>query len=512
LSPGAKSVRNDVKVVQKLLGSGKFVVASIAPSLHAYYDAAEVSKIIRFLKKVGFSKVEQTSRSTYQVSIEHAKQLRSVESNLISSCCPSVVELIEKYYPDLIPNIASVMSPMMAHYEILKKEISEPFEMVFIGPCIAKKEEIKNSQIAACITFEELEEWMGSVSIEEAHSEAYFFDDFYSGYFSRYPLPGQLIDIANINKNEPQNQTITVTGTRNIRQLLESIRERKVNFRFIEAMACEGGCIMGPARPKSCKELNYYELRERLIKETSYFDNVVPDIDNSLCLYRSFTNRYKPLRKPTEEQIQEVLYSIGKINPEDELNCSACGYESCRDKAIAVLQGIAEREMCVPYMKSKAESFSKILLEANPNALIILNQDLSVVDVNTSFTRLTGVARDYIKGKDISVVFHDIGPYREVIDKKKVHETITTFNGRKIKKFIFSVPEEKIIITTLIDITDVEIHKEALEKVKNETLDNAQKVLEKQMKVTHDVAVLLGETAVETEMLLNKLINIIKQG
>lgn len=509
----AKSIRNDLNKVKELLSSGKQVVASIAPSIFAYYDIPKIGKILAYLKKIGFSKIEQTSRASFSVALTHLKNSRIIQENMISSACPSVVYLIENYYPDLLFHLSPVDSPMVAHYKLLKKELQPPFEMVFIGPCIAKKKEMEGTGIAASLTFRELEALIDESDEDIDSLELIFFDDNYSGNLSLFPLEGELVRLAGFQEHFTQNDVITVSGIDKVQSLLDSIRNDGVRYKFIEAMACEGGCIMGPARPKHTENSNYYSLRKRLIDETSHFEDdknyaLIPEFD----LFRNFTNNYKQTPNPTEEQMQEVLNSIGKYKREDELNCGSCGYDTCKEKAIAVINGMAEREMCLPFMKSRAESFSKIILESNPNGVIILNEKLQIKKINPAFIKISGMSKKELIGKDISIIFDDIRPFNEVLGGKKLHETTSVFKNRKIKKFIFSVPEDSVIIVFLIDITDVEIHKEALQKVKNETLENAQIVIEKQMKVAHDVAVILGETAADTEILLGKLINIIKQG
>ena len=233
---------------------------------------------------------------------------------------------------------------------------------------------------------------------------------------------------------------------------------------------------------------------------------------NKYPLNRRFANHYEEEIVPTEEQIRATLRSMEKYTKEDEINCGACGYKSCRDKAIAVIQGKAEKEMCIPYMKNRAEKFSRILLESNPNGVIILDDNLKITGVNDALLEMADKKADELINQNISVLFDDLEPFQNVLkNKKHVYEAIRAFNNKKVKKIIFSIKDLGITIVFLVDITEADVHKQALEKVKMETLEKAQAVLDKQMKVTHDVAVLLGESTAETEMLLGKLINLIKQ-
>ena len=283
---------------------------------------------------------------------------------------------------------------------------------------------------------------------------------------------------------------------------------------MIELLACKNGCINGPLKPSSYCDANYFEIEEKFNKEINMFekkDQKILNI-NKYPLNRRFANHYEEEIVPTEEQIRATLRSMEKYTKEDEINCGACGYKSCRDKAIAVIQGKAEKEMCIPYMKNRAEKFSRILLESNPNGVIILDDNLKITGVNDALLEMADKKADELINQNISVLFDDLEPFQNVLkNKKHVYEAIRAFNNKKVKKIIFSIKDLGITIVFLVDITEADVHKQALEKVKMETLEKAQAVLDKQMKVTHDVAVLLGESTAETEMLLGKLINLIKQ-
>lgn len=508
----AKVIKNDLEEVKNIIKLNKFVVASIAPAFFAYYQEPLRGKILTALKFLGFSHAEQTSRGAYAVAKAHYEYYAISEKPVITSSCPATVNLIEKYYPELIEYLAPVVSPMVAHYKLLENEYRKPFKMIFISPCIAKKEEFEGTEIEASITFEELEQWIKDEDIDLESLEPSSFDEVYPVSSSLFPLLGGLINAAELKDSSLENEIISVSGIENIQTLLNSIKEGKINSKFIEVLACEGGCVMGPARPLDCQNKSYHELRANLINS---FENEKPtkkpEILTEKALHRTYKDKSISRIEPTEEEIKVILASIGKTKQEDELNCGACGYYSCREKAIAVIQGMAEKEMCIPYMRSQAERFSAIVLEATPNCVIVLDQNLNVIEANPSFLKLIGLNKDDIKGKNISTITDD-EPFKEVLSNSGlVNESTTIFMDKKLKRIVFSVPDQKLITGIFVDITDAETHKAALLKVKTETLERAQKVIDKQMRVAQEIAGLLGETTAETKVLLGQLVKILHQ-
>lgn len=507
----AKSIRNDLDKVKELINSEKRIIASVAPSFYAYYQEPLAGKMLTALKKVGFSSIELTSRTAYAVSKAHYEFYKSKDQPIITSSCPAVVALIEKHYPDLLPFLAPVASPMVAHYRLLKQELGNDFEMVFIGPCIAKKEELTKEGIAAGLTFEELEEWLSTYNFNITELDPTELDHPYSGVSSLFPLLGGLIKTAGMGEDITEEDIISVNGINNIKVLLDDLRNNKIDAKFIELLSCEGGCVMGPSRPESSKDASYYQLKKNMLEK---FKSSKPGssetVENALLEY-TYTDKLVKTPDPTEEEITTVLKSIGKYTKEDELNCGACGYYSCREKAKAVVSGMAEKEMCLPYMKSLAEKFTSILMEYNPTGMIVLDKELNVVDLNKALVNIIGKTKEELIGKNIATLT-DPKPYKDVLNaSKQVSETQGMINDRMIKRIIFEVPDQEIIIGFLIDVTDVEHQKKALQEMKSQTINRAQKVVEKQMFVAQEIASLLGETTAETKVLLGQLIKILQQ-
>ena len=510
----AKKVKTSLPELKEALKNGEKVIASIAPSFYAYYDFDKTGCILSFLKSKGIFRVEQTSQFAKINAIKHYEYMKITKLPVISTACPVIVKLIENFYPDLINLLAPVDSPMVLHAKEIKENYPDS-KVVFIGPCLAKKNEAEENGIEYALSFNELEEWMNDENFSFDKVTPEFFNDDYIYETSTYPLEGSLLTLCGADKELSKDEMISLSGLEEIMEFLKYLRGKSnVQYKMIEMLACKNGCINGPLKPSSYCDANYFEIEEKFNKEINMFekkDQKILNI-NKYPLSRRFANHYEEEVMPTEEQIRATLRSMEKYTKEDEINCGACGYKSCRDKAIAVIQGKAEKEMCIPYMKNRAEKFSRILLESNPNGVIILDDNLKITGVNDALLEMADKKADELINQNISVLFDDLEPFQNVLkNKKHVYEAIRAFNNKKVKKIIFSIKDLGITIVFLVDITEADVHKQALEKVKMETLEKAQAVLDKQMKVTHDVAVLLGESTAETEMLLGKLINLIKQ-
>lgn len=510
----AKKVKTSLPELKEALKNGEKVIASIAPSFYAYYDFDKTGCILSFLKSQGIFRVEQTSQFAKINAIKHYEYMKITKLPVISTACPVIVKLIENFYPDLINLLAPVDSPMVLHAKEIKENYPDS-KVVFIGPCLAKKNEAEENGIEYALSFNELEEWMNDENFSFDKVTPEFFNDDYIYETSTYPLEGSLLTLCGADKELSKDEMISLSGLEEIMEFLKYLRGKSnVQYKMIEMLACKNGCINGPLKPSSYCDANYFEIEEKFNKEINMFekkDQKILNI-NKYPLSRRFANHYEEEVMPTEEQIRATLRSMEKYTKEDEINCGACGYKSCRDKAIAVIQGKAEKEMCIPYMKNRAEKFSRILLESNPNGVIILDDNLKITGVNDALLEMADKKADELINQNISVLFDDLEPFQNVLkNKKHVYEAIRAFNNKKVKKIIFSIKDLGITIVFLVDITEADVHKQALEKVKMETLEKAQAVLDKQMKVTHDVAVLLGESTAETEMLLGKLINLIKQ-
>lgn len=362
-SQNAKSVLSDVDfVIKDLLPSGK-ALAMVAPSFPASFTD-NYSKIATGLRNLGFTLVTEAAFGADLISNLYKDIFeQDNDKTIISSPCPAVYNLIEKYYEDLVPKLACIVSPMVAMGRYLKQNYGNDSKVVFIGPCVAKKSEYIDNEVAgaidAVLTFKELKEVFKNNNIELDELDETDFDPPHAYIGKSFPLVGGLLKTANISEDVLQKDIIVVEGRTKVKEILDEISAGKLKSKFVDILFCEG-CINGPAIDS---DLNFYSRREKVV---NYINENINSFDKrewqsniynsrDIELKRSFT--YKPQRKPmpTEEEIKAILARTNKFNKSDELNCGSCGYPTCRDYAIAIAKDLAEDDMCLPYLIDKLE-------------------------------------------------------------------------------------------------------------------------------------------------------------
>lgn len=356
-SQDAKQILSEIDETYELLKSEK-VVAIVAPSFAASFSN-EYKKIPTALRRLGFEQVIETAFGADLIANDYMKVIRADnQKTIISSACPAVVSFIQKYYVDLIPNLAQVVSPMIALGRYLKKDLGDDVKIVFIGPCIAKKHEAEDDDVAGVIdsvlTFTELKQMFDEQSINVVELEDGDFDEPHAMMGKAYPLAGGLIKTIDVSGDILEKDIIVVEGKKKVLEIIEEIANNHINAKFTDILFCEG-CISGPAIDT---KLNYYARREKVI---NYIDENIYNVDKrvwksnlynarKLNLQRSFRidNQRRPY--PSEEKIKEILAQTKKYSVKDELNCGACGYPTCREYAVAIAKDLAEKEMCLPYV------------------------------------------------------------------------------------------------------------------------------------------------------------------
>ncbi|HAN44246.1 MAG TPA: histidine kinase, partial [Ruminococcaceae bacterium] len=355
----AKYVKNDVENVKRLIASGKPVYASIAPSWVGWYQTNEFEKISKALKKLGFAAVEETAIGAAETSREYAALLKNGRmKNIIVTACSSIVMLIERHYPELINMLAPVSSPMMAHARLMRESYGD-IKVVFIGPCLSKKNEAEDPLAGGLVnyslTFADVDDWLRSeeIAIDEPDTDAVGLKNTAARL---YPKPGGIIKTIG-DANFGIYKKIAADGIDNCKLLFESIINSNLTGLFIEANLCDGGCMGGPVMRIG--------KRNHIITQLELAENKQPrdsrPAASALIQFthpRVFTNRSSAYPVPSEDVIRAILAKTGKYTPEQELNCSSCGYPTCRDKAIAVYQGKADINMCLPFFRDRAENIS----------------------------------------------------------------------------------------------------------------------------------------------------------
>lgn len=356
-SQDAKQILSEIDLAFELLQTKK-AVAIVAPSFAASFPE-NYKRVPTALRKLGFTQVIETAFGADLIANHYSEILKSEsEKTIISSACPAVVSFIQKYYVELVPNIAKIVSPMIALGRYLRQELGDDIKIVFIGPCVAKKHEAVDDEVHGTIdcvlTFHELKEVFEEKQIDINLLEEGEFDPPHAMMGKAYPLAGGLLKTTDINDDVLEKDIIVVEGKKKVLEIIEEIAHNNINAKFTDILFCEG-CISGPAIDTT---LNYYSRREKVI---DYIHEKINNVDRrvwksnlynarKLDLTRNFKadNQRRPM--PSEEQIKEILAQTKKFTPKDELNCGACGYETCREYAIAIAKGLAEKEMCLPYL------------------------------------------------------------------------------------------------------------------------------------------------------------------
>ena len=497
----AKQIVDETEKARVLLQGGAPVYVSLAPSFIANYEGVGIGSMRTALKKLGFCDAEETAVGATIVKNEYERMIDEQESDvIISSCCHSVNLLIQKYFPKELPYLANVLSPMQAHCMDIKKRVPEA-KTVFIGPCVAKKDEAQYYEgiVDAVLTFDELTKWLKDEGIEltpetdsDENSRARFF-----------PTTGGIL--KTMKQDNPDYTYMAIDGVENCIQALKDIENGKVHKCFIEMSACSGSCVGGPVMEKFHRSpvMDYMAVSDFAGKND--FKVEQPD---SLELKKTFAVIEKKLQDPTDDEINEVLRRMGKFKPSDELNCGSCGYNTCREKAVAIIQGKAEISMCLPYLKDKAESFSDTIVKNTPNGLMVLNEALEVQQINGAALKIINLRRAEDIMGDLVVRVLDPKPFMEVLASGKPIRNQKTFlaeYGRYVEQTILYDKEYRLIICIMRDITDEEDIREKKEEISRRTVEIADKVVDKQMRIVQDIASLLGETAAETKIALTKL-------
>ena len=501
----AKSVHTERAEVEKLLAGGN-VVASVAPSFVSSFNLQDFSVMKLALGRLGFADAEETSVGAREVTAQYKKLLESgTYKNFITSCCPAVNTMIELYYPKALNYLAPVDTPMIAHAKMIRARKKDA-KVVFIGPCIAKKREAHESGVVdGVLTFEDLSAMFADKGI--VLDEIARLPERASGGVNRakyYPISRGII--KSFENYIDGYEFVAVDGAKKCKEVLENIDS--LSGMFIEMNSCDSACVNGPCSLalkagalKANADIRKYVNKD--LQEHASAEYTPAGLDFTCMHERKRTEDFIP----TDRQLQEILAKTGKTKPEDMLNCGACGYDTCLEKAWAVANGYANIEMCVPFMRERAESMSYEIIQTSPNGIVLLDGDLNILEINGKAKELLGI-RDYdIKGKGI---FHYFNPTDFVLaaqDNKNIYnkKVYLEKTGSYIELTIIVLKDGKGTYAVMKDITQETKSEEQLDKVKLETLATTDEVIKKQMRVAQEIASLLGETTAETKVALLKL-------
>ncbi len=497
----AKQIVDETEKVKVLIQSGAPVIVSLAPSFIANYDGVGIDAMRTALKKMGFFDVEETAVGATIVKNEYERILDEEDRDIIiSSCCHSVNLLIQKHFPSCLEYLADVVSPMQAHCLDIKKRYPQA-KTVFVGPCVAKKDEADyySGIVDAVLTFEELTEWMKEDGIELIPEEDH--NEYSKARF--FPTTGGILKTMNDNGKYTY---VAIDGVENCMAVLKDIQNGKIHKCFIEMSSCNGSCVGGPVIEKYHHTSNIKDYIE-VANYAGDKDFIVEQPKSSeLKKFLSFIEH--KLQQPSETEINAALRQMGKFRTSDELNCGSCGYNTCREKAIAICQGKAEISMCLPFLKDKAESFSDTIVKNTPNGLIVLNENLEVQQINEAARKIMNIrsASDVLGDQVIRIldptVFMNVMTSGKDVKDQRVY--LAEYK-RYVEQTVVYDKESHLLVGIMRDVTDEEYERERKENISRKTIEVADKVVDKQMRIVQEIASLLGETAAETKIALSKL-------
>ena len=504
----AKRIRYDVDKVNGIFATGKKVVVSLAPSWISVFDYTK-QQMITVLKALGFSDVSETALGAQEVSIEVAKLIKESEKGLfISSACPVIVDYIRYYKPEYAKYITPVASPALTHAKMLKEQYGEDISVVFIGPCIAKKNESdKNSDlIDVALTFDELNYWIKESYIDLAKIEVLPDEDFVPNSANEgalYPVLGGMNETLKFAGIEKDVQLLDICTLHSLDKALNGLHPERLEEKiFLEALGCDGGCINGPGISmckstilKTSDVLNNFKKRESIPATPK----TVVEMDYSAIDIKK--------REFKHEEIMKTMERIGKHNEEDELNCGGCGFQTCRELACAILAGEAEPSMCVSYMRKIALRKAAAMLRCMPSAMVMIDNKNKILESNDAFMKMfTGEMYDVFSERPEGVNGADIDriiPFSDLLTTalktgKDIHKEHYVVGNKLYDINIFIIEEKEIVGAIITDVTQSELNREKI-------AERAKEVISKNIAKVQEIAILLGEHMVETELLLSTI-------
>lgn len=504
---GAKLLRNDVGRVRLLLQSGVPVYASLAPSWVAVHPEWSSGQLIAALRRLGFAGVSETALGAQEVSATLASELAQAGEGLfISSACPAVVDLVRKHVPDLAPCLTTVASPALTHCRMLREHFGQDIGIVFIGPCAAKKTEADNNPdlMNLAITFAELDDWLSGQGVNPSlynPGEEDVFVPRNSAEGALYPLEGGMVETMTHYGCPPEVRMQAISG---LKRLLLSLTEVKRDAMtppfFLEGLACRGGCVNGPCSTR----------------DPSPIDGIVAVRENArigpagarpgLRVTLEYAPAASPRQEWSESSLKEALSRVGKVSAGDELNCGACGYDSCRTFARALLSGDAETSMCASYMRSIAQRKANALLRSMPSGVVIVGSDLRIIESNRPFAAIAG--NEFLEVFDGNPGMpgeqvEDVLPIGKLLraalrsgeditrERLKVKDKLLTIQ-------VFIIEPNKIVGAIVDDVTQNEMRRDQIAR-------RAREVIERNITTVQEIACRLGEHMADTEILLSSI-------
>jgi Fe-S-cluster-containing hydrogenase component 2 len=504
---GAKRVRDDAPAVAAQLDRGEPVVVSLAPSYRSEFPGLDPLRLVAALRRLGFHGVSETALGAQQVSAQLARMLdRETGRTWISSACPAAVDFIRTYLPERVAQLTPLDSPLQAHARLLRERLGPATRVVFIGPCVAKKQEVAGTPgLAAALTFEDLRAWLARAAIVPEELVPGSEDRFLLGPAAEgalYPLEGGMAQATGRSLRTGHTRFVALSGLEPIRRALQDLPAPGAGNLFLELLACEGGCGCGPkATPRSA-------VRVRM----AVLDAVPPDPgggprEPEVAVTRSFGARTRAGAGPDPAALAGALRRLGKTGPQDELNCGGCGYDTCRDLARAILDGRAEARMCVSSLRRLAEKKANALLRTLPFGVVIVDDELRIIESNDQFVQLLGEeallvaeAQPGLAGASLDKFIDFSGHFRDVLagGEERLRQNIP-WGERTLSATIFAVEPGAVAGALLLDVSETEDRHQAI-------IGKAEQVIQNMLANAQEIAFSLGRNAARSEGILNSII------
>lgn len=509
----AKAYRTDVHAVFEWLEQGLPVAFSVAPSFAGSYSEWEQKRIPSALRATGAAYVGETAEGAFYSAHATADYIRqNPEQHHICTACPAVVNYIRQYAGEHARELVPVLSPMLVHAKMLRKELGKT-KIVFVGPCVAKKSEAKDENakglVDAVLTFEELDKLFVLCEVKLDQCEESKFDGQVGDSARLFPLEGGLLKTAGLKTDRLESKHLAISGFDTLEAVLKSMPVSAQSHWIVEPLFCSQGCINGPL---ARKQKTLFEQREAVMDYASINKTAESGHELAFDLSALYPPHHKNNVVYSEDQIQEVLNSIGKFSKEDELNCMACGYNSCREKAVAVLEGLAEPEMCMPYMRRMAEQKFEMMIRHDPNGIVMLDDKLHIIHMNPAFRKMFSCSEALV-GRPISYLIDpDVFEQLSTGSEQLIRKTVTFANYNLVCHLMcYALPEQNQFVGIFMDITALQSNTEKLNEIKAETVLQAQSLIEHQIEMAQELARFLGDHTAKGEVLLNKLIDSIQK-
>jgi iron only hydrogenase large subunit-like protein len=507
---GAKRVRDDQPDVAALLRSGAPVVVSLAPSYRSEFEGLDPLRLVAAIRRLGFRGVSETALGAQQVSARLARMLdRERGRTWISTACPAAVELVRTYLPERLDQLTPMDSPLQAHVSLVRARLGEGAEVVFIGPCIAKKQEAATTPgLAAALTFEDLRAWLAREAIVPEELVPGAEDRFLLGSAAEgalYPLEGGMAQATGCNLRSNHTRFVALAGLEPIRRALRDLPDPGEGNLFLELLACEGGCGCGPKAARR----SAVRVRMAVLDAARPEPGACPR-EPELGLERRIGPRPGSVRgsaDATGAALAAALRRLGKAGPEDELNCGGCGYDTCRELACAILDGRAEARMCVSNLRRLAEKKANALLRTLPFGVVIVDEDLRIIESNDQFVRLLGEeaqvvaeVQPFLAGARLDKFIDFGGIFRSVLagGEERIRQDIA-WGARTLSATIFAVEPGAVAGALLLDVTETEAHRRAI-------IGKAEEVIQNMLANAQDIAFSLGRNAARSEGILKSII------